>query len=112
MNLKSSPSELSKEGKHALARINRLRAHLAKIDGLFKGFKKNLDQAFKLNSQLITDLKNVENAKSHEKWLTIGNSIATVGLLITSWMIPNLAPISVPLALGSSMGVGTHILAA
>lgn len=35
--------------KKALATIGRLKGHLQKIEGLFTGFKNNLEQAFQLN---------------------------------------------------------------
>jgi len=85
-----------------------MKSHLAKIEGLFKGFKQNLDQAFRLNAQLAKDLKDLENARRHETWMAIGHGIATVGLMITAYFKPSLVPLAAPLILGAGMGTLCH----
>lgn len=81
-----------------------MKANLSRIEGLFKGFKQNLEQAFKLNSALDGELKDLENARKHETWMTIGHAFASIGLLVMAWFDGQYAHISIPLAIGSSMG--------
>ena len=85
--------------KQALATIGRLKGHLQKIEGLFTGFKNNLEQAFQLNQ--AHSAENLTNARSHDIWKTIGFSIASVGLFAVTWFGPPLAPLTAAGAVGA-----------
>ena len=45
------------------------------------------------------------NAREHDKWKTIGYSIATVGLAAVTFMTPSLAPLSVSVGCGAGISV-------
>lgn len=51
----------------------------------------------------------LENSRIHNTWWLIGFTVASVGLFIASWCFPTWAPITFPLAIGSSVASFTHV---
>lgn len=96
----------SKAEKQALAIIGRLKGYLQTIEGLFNGFKNNLQQAFQLNQQLKKEVKYLANARSHDIWKTVAFSVASLGLVCVTMLLPPSESLTSK-AIGIGLGIAT-----
>ncbi len=71
--------------KEAIVIIDKIKGHLIKTEGLLKGFRFNLKHAWYCNNTIMRCMTNLDNARAHDLWKTIGYSISGVAWVASKW---------------------------